>query len=269
MEQRVDYYTLVGFSSETENPESLDTLTIAPDKTAILLDFDGTFIDIAETPDAVSVDAGDKQLLEELIRAHAGAVAMVSGRNLKDIDFHLAGVSGTVSGGHGAELRHAGETFPGFPCDAGRLDHLKAAVKEFAMLDPRVLAEDKSFGIVLHYRQHPELEGKVTDFLKGLVEGDDEFELQFAKMAVEVKPKAVSKASAIERIMQFDAFRGRGILYAGDDVTDEAAFAWVNERGGVSIKVGDGPTIARYRTDGPRSLKTWLRSQIRAARPGA
>ena len=88
-------------------------------------------------------------------------------------------------------------------------------------------------------------------------------------MAIEVKPKAVSKASAIERIMQFEAFSGREILYAGDDFTDEAAFAWVNEHGGVSIKVGDGPTVARYRTASPASLKAWLLNQIRAAGRGA
>ncbi|MDP2121180.1 MAG: trehalose-phosphatase [Hoeflea sp.] len=269
MEQRLDYYTLVGFAPESTGPDDLESLSIKADETALFLDFDGTFVDIAETPDSVRVGRRDKLLLDELSRRHQGAVAIVSGRNLSDIDHYLAGFSGTVSGGHGAELRHAGQDFLGASCDLERLEHIKNAVMEFAIIDPRVLAEDKSFGIVLHFRQHPELEGKVHDFLRSLVDGDAEFEIQPAKMAFEVKPKGFSKASAIERIMSFVQFGGRSMLYAGDDVTDEGAFAHVNARGGVTVKIGDGPTVARYRTQSPASFKDWLRAQPGPSRQGA
>ncbi|KGF70062.1 hypothetical protein LL06_07525 [Hoeflea sp. BAL378] len=266
MEQRLDYYTLIGFAPETEAPEDLGTLAVPAHDTALFLDFDGTLVDIAETPSAVTVSARDGLLLDQLGRRHANAVAIISGRNLHEIEKFLQDFSGTISGGHGAELRHAGEHFPGIDCDFERLEHIKNAVMEFAIIDPRVIAEDKSFGIVLHFRQHPELESKVHDFLACLVNEEDGFELQSAKMAFEIKPKGISKAKAIERIMQFEEFAGRTILFAGDDETDETAFGWVNAHGGLSVKIGDGPTIAQYRTASPTTLKKWLRSQPDASR---
>lgn len=268
MEQRLDYYSLIGFAPDAV-PDNLERVSISADETALFLDFDGTFVDIVETPSAIRVAERDRVLLDELSRRHQGAVSIVSGRNLKEIDHYLAGFTGTVSGGHGTELRHAGREFAEINCDFERLEHIKNAVMEFAIIDPRVFAEDKSFGVVLHFRQHPELEGRVHDFLKCLVDGDDKFELQTAKMAIEIKPKGVSKASAIEQIMSFDEFRGRNILYAGDDVTDEVAFSWVNEQGGITVKIGDGPTVAHYRTGSPATLKKWLRSQPGSSRQGA
>lgn len=265
MEQRLDYYSLVGFKSESTSPDELERLTIEPEKTALFLDFDGTFIDIAPTPDAIRVTNRDKTLLGQLSKHHGGAVSIISGRNLHDIDKHLGDFEGTVSGGHGAELRRDAKQLPAVKCNFERLEHIKNAVQEFAAIDPRVLAEDKSFGIVLHYRQHPELEGKVRDFVKCLVGDDADFEVQQAKMALEIKPKGISKAIAIERIMKFKEFRRRTILFAGDDETDEIAFAWVNEQGGITIKIGDGMTLARYRTRSPASFKKWLRSQLKSA----
>ncbi|OCW59511.1 trehalose-phosphatase [Hoeflea olei] len=265
MEQRLDYYTLIGFSPETAAPEDLDSLTLPAQGTALLLDFDGTLVDIAETPSAIKVGARERTLLNDLSKRHDNAVAIVSGRNLHEIDHYLSGFTGTISGGHGAELRHDGEHLPGIECDFEQLEHIKSAVMEFAIIDPRVIAEDKSFGIVLHYRQHPEIECKVRDFLKSLVDDDGDFELQAAKMAFEIKPKSISKAMAIERIMTFEPFRGRTVIYAGDDDTDEVAFRFVNELGGTSIKIGEGPTTARYRTASPATFKTWLRAQSRAS----
>ncbi|AKI02363.1 trehalose 6-phosphatase [Hoeflea sp. IMCC20628] len=265
MEQRLDYYSLVGFASECSPPEDLNLLTINADETALFLDFDGTLVDIAPTPDSIKVGLGDKLLLDNLSKRHNGAVSIISGRNLKEIDHHLPGFSGVISGGHGAELRHSSGRVEGIACDLERLEHIKKAAMEFASIETRVLVEDKSFGIVLHYRQYPELGNKVCNFLTSLIDGDEEFELQSAKMAVEVKPKGISKAGAIERVMLFEEFAGRDILFAGDDDTDEVAFAWVNEQGGTSVKIGQGPTRAHYRTPSPATFKTWLRTQSATA----
>ena len=265
MEQRLDYYSLVGFKSGSTSPDELDRLTIEPDKTALFLDFDGTFVDIAPTPDAIRVTNRDKSLLDKLSKHCGGAVSVISGRNLHEIDHYLDGFEGTVSGGHGAELRRDAKKLPTVKCDLKRLEHIKNAVRGFAAIDPRILAEEKSFGIVLHFRQHPELEGKVRDFVKSLVGDDADFEIQQAKMALEIKPRGISKAMAIEKITKFKEFRRRTILFAGDDDTDETAFAWVNDQGGITVKIGDGLTLARYRTRSPASFKKWLRSQLKSA----
>ncbi|PWW02164.1 trehalose 6-phosphatase [Hoeflea marina] len=269
MEQRLDYYSLVGFKSGSTSPDELARLRIEPERTALFLDFDGTFVDIAPTPDAIRVTDRDKTLLDQLSKRTSGAVSVISGRNLHEIDSYLSDFQGTVSGGHGAEMRREAKALPTIKCDLERLEHIKCAVREFAAVDPRILAEDKSFGIVLHFRQHPELEGKVRDFVRSLVGGDADFEIQQAKMALEIKPKGISKAMAIERIMKFKEFRRRTILFAGDDDTDEIAFSWVNEQGGITIKIGDGLTLARYRTRNPASFKKWLREQLKSASKGA
>ena len=264
MPNQWDYYSMVGFQPETNPPEELERLTINDDETSLFLDFDGTLVDIAPTPDAIEVNDTLKALLNDLHQRHGGAVAIVSGRNLQVIDHYLGGFAGTVSGGHGAELRHGSEQQDGIECDFERLDHFKNAVREFAAIDTRIMAEDKSFGIVLHFRQHPDLECKVRDFLKSLVGDDDQFEIQAAKMALEIKPKGISKADAIKRITEFPEFVDRNILFAGDDTTDETAFSWVNEKGGVTIKIGEGPTCAHYRTASPSSFKAWLGSHAEA-----
>jgi len=266
MSNQWDYYNMVGFAPEISPPDDLERLSISETETALFLDFDGTLVDIAPTPDAISVDDSLKSLLTELNRRHDGAVSIVSGRNLREIEHYLGDSAPTISGGHGAELRHGGEHVEGVKCDADRLDHIKKAVKEFAILDPRVIVEDKSFGIVLHFRQYPELECKVREFLTILVGEDDAFELQPAKMAVEIKPKGISKAGAIGRIMAFKEFAGRNILFAGDDVTDESAFSRVNQQGGVTVRIGEGPTCAHYRTQSPSTFKAWLLGQVEAGR---
>jgi len=262
MEHHLDFYSLVGFSHETAAPENLDGLSISTDETALFLDFDGTLVDIADTPDAIAVSRSDRLLLDRLNTHFNNAVSVISGRNLRAIKQYLPSFSGTISGGHGAEICHNSGNVAEIECNFDRLEHIKKAAIEFAIIDPRVLAEEKQHGIVLHFRQHPELEGKVHDFLKSLIDGDDDFELQEAKMAVEVKPKGISKASAIENIMASDAFDGRTILFAGDDVTDEIAFNFVKERGGITIKVGEGLTAAQYRTASPATFKNWLLAQI-------
>lgn len=266
MPNQWDYYSMVGFAPETNSPDELERLSFDADRTAVFLDFDGTLIDIAPSPDAIVVDGEVKTLLGNLVHQCDSAVAIVSGRNLQEIDSYLGDFAGAVSGGHGAELRDVSGHVDGMDCDLARLEHIKNAVKEFAVLHPRVIAEDKVYGAVLHFRQHPELECKVREFLTSLISEDHQFEIQAAKMAVEVKPKGTSKAGAIERIMTFENFAGRGIFFAGDDVTDESAFSWVNDQGGTTVKIGDGPTCAHYRTQTPSTFKHWLSSQTLAGR---
>lgn len=261
MEQRLNEHVGSGHRIGAAEPEDLNGLSISEDHTALLFDFDGTLVDIAPTPDAIKVGHRDKALLEGLVKRHHGAVSIISGRNLREIEHYLDGFEGTISGGHGAELRHDGKMLAGIDCDHERLEQIKAALMEFVIIDPRVLAEDKSHGMVLHFRQHPYLEDEVRSFLDRTVGDDPEFEILPAKMAFEIKPKGISKATAIERILSFREFDGLNVLYAGDDVTDEAGFALINDLGGITIKVGDGPTQAQYRTGSPSSFKKWLWAQ--------
>lgn len=262
MQQHIHYYDLVGFQSSVPNPDDLSGLMLDPEEIALFIDFDGTLVDLADTPSAVKVSRDDKTLVDGLSRKFGGALAIISGRNLDEVATHLNQFNGVISGCHGAEMRHGGQITRQAEHDADRLEHIKRAVMEFAVIDPRVIAEDKTFGIVLHFRQNPEVESKVRSFVDSLLSNDDEFVAQPAKMAIEIKPRNISKALAIEEIMRHPEFENRNMVFAGDDETDEVAFAYVNEHGGVSIRIGEGPTVAQYRVKTPRAFKLWLHRQL-------
>lgn len=258
MEQRLNEDVRIGSGPTRTVPEELDGLSISPHHTALVFDFDGTLVDTPPTHGGMKLGYRDKTLLDALVRRHHGAVAIVSGRDLRDVERCLDGFTGTISGGHGAETRHDGKTFESIDCDFDRLEQIKDAIMEFAIIDPRAIAEDKTHGMVLQFRQHPYLENKVREYLHQVIADDEDFEILPAELSFEIKPRGLSKATAIERILNFREFEGLNVLYAGDD---EAGFALVNEVGGITIKVGGGPTQAQYRTDTPSTLKKWLRIQ--------
>jgi trehalose 6-phosphate phosphatase len=267
MENSTSFYEFVGFQPpQASDTGGLDELSIDPSKVALFSDFDGTIVEIAPRPDAIRFTGEDADLFAAAMKSFGGAVAIVSGRNLDDVRHYVGDFDGAISGGHGTELRIEGETERHELPDPERLEHIKAAVAEFAVIDPRIILEEKTYGVVLHFRQNPEMEFKARKFAECLLEGSEDFELQPAKMALEIKPKNISKAGAIEKIMLAPQFFGRTPIYVGDDATDETAFAYVNEQDGISIKIGDGPTLARYRTDSPASFKKWLGGQMKKRR---
>ena len=267
MENSTSFYQFVGFQPpQGPDTDGIEELDIDPGEYALFSDFDGTIVDIASRPDAIKYSGEDADLFAKAMKRFGGAVAIVSGRNLEDVAHYVGVFDGVISGGHGTELRIDGEIERHELPDPDHLEHIKAAVAEFAVIDPRVILEEKTYGIVLHYRQNPEMEFKARKFAECLLEGRDDFEIQPDKMALEIKPKNISKAAAIEKIMLAPAFYGRTPIYVGDDATDESAFAYVNEHDGISIKIGDGPTIAQYRTGSPASYKKWLSRQINKRR---
>jgi trehalose 6-phosphate phosphatase len=162
----------------------------------MMLDFDGTLVDIAPTPDSIQFSSEDAALLAKLEDAHGGAVAIVSGRAIDDLEQYLTSFGGLIAGGHGAEFRIDGRRSLAGEVDESQLEEIKQAVISFGKSDPRILLEHKSTGIVMHYRAHPECESDVIELAKSLVEKRPDFKLQFAKMAVEIKPAAAFGAIA-------------------------------------------------------------------------
>ena len=226
---------------------------------AYFLDVDGTLIDIADTPDAVHVDAELLALLERLQRGGGVALALVSGRTIADIEPRLSGLGVPVAGQHGLERRDA----------LGRLHcHAPAARAKQRVLQrlapvleryPELLLEDKGMSLALHYRQAPRLAGYLHRWLAHNVqEAGGGLSLQKGKRVVEVKPNGVDKGTAIEAFLGEPPYRGRRPVFIGDDVTDEHGFAVVNRLHGVSVKVGRGPSCARFRLRDVQAVRAWL-----------
>ncbi|MGE4240307.1 trehalose-phosphatase [Ramlibacter sp.] len=220
---------------------------------ALFLDFDGTMVDIAPQPHAVQVP---QPLIAWLRWSHdylGGAVAVISGRQIEQIDDFLSPLRLPVAGVHGAERRRTdGElvlltTHP--------LEPVEQAAARLAAEHPGLLVENKGSSVALHYRQAPHLEALCIDAMQAAVESMPGLTLLRGKMVVEAKPGGASKGRAIEAFMQEPPFAGRLPIFIGDDVTDEVGFSTVQDAGGIGIKIGDGPSVAWRRLADPAALR--------------
>ncbi|WP_118135037.1 trehalose-phosphatase [Oceanicella sp. SM1341] len=234
---------------------------LSPAGQAIFLDFDGTLVEIAERPDAIEVPGTLPTLLAALGEAAGGALALVSGRRLADLQGFLPGHRGVIVGSHGSEIwppEIAGEA-SAFP-DAAPV---RAALHALAETRAAYLCEDKPAGAVIHYRADPGLAEEARAAAEAVVAAHPGFALQQAKMAWEIHPAGVSKDRAVAALMERPPFRGRVPVFAGDDVTDEPALAWVRARGGISVHVGTvAETAAEWRVDSPAALLGWLAAAL-------
>ena len=224
---------------------------------ALFLDFDGTLVELAESPAAITVGAGLPMLLTRLGAALSGRVAIVSGRALEDLESHLDCSGIAVSGSHGLELRLRDGTR--IPLAApGRLAEAGETIAGFAAERPGLLVEAKPFGTAVHYRAAPELGGEVESFLSGLAARLG-LAVQQGKMVVELRPHGADKGDALRALMAEPPFAGARPLFVGDDLTDEAAFAAAAALGGGGILVGPPrPTAARWRLAGVAETIAWL-----------
>lgn len=228
-----------------------------PDRaSALFFDFDGTLVDLAEQPDAVTVAPGLPELLARLASLLDGAVAVVSGRPLADIDQRLQFARLPAAGVHGAERRGADGLVRRIA--VGSLDAPAALIEALVRRRPGLRAEHKPGAIALHYRQAPELEEECLSAMTEAVRRSDGMTLVRGKKVVELKPRRASKGLAVRSFLDERPFRHRRPWFFGDDVTDETAFELVQSLGGVAVKIGEGETLATHRLDDPAAMRDWL-----------
>ena len=242
---------------------------------ALFLDVDGTLLDHAEHPQAVHVEAGLLRLIEGLLDATDGALALISGRSVEDIDRLFAPLAVPLAGQHGTERRSANGTLHRH---GPALEHLGRAAAELVRLTSAhgaFLLENKGMTLALHYRRAPELGTLAEREMRRIAAAlGDEFELQAGKFVYEIKPSGKDKGSAIAEFMAEAPFSGRIPVFVGDDLTDEYGFDVVNRAGGHSVKVGPGETRARWHLADAAAVRCWLgeylrhSSILRAARTG-
>lgn len=226
---------------------------------ALFLDIDGTLLEFAAHPGAVTVDQDLARLLRGLYDETAGAVALISGRTVADADSLFAPLKLCVAGQHGAERR---DFAGGLHLHAPPVDGLRRAAERLRRLvspHPGLVLEEKGMNLALHFRGAPLLEAELVPLVEQLVsELGQEFELQAGKMVLEIKPTGKDKGTAIEEFMQEHPFRGRIPIFIGDDLTDEYGFTLVNRLGGHSIKVGPGASVAQWRLADASAVRGWL-----------
>jgi trehalose 6-phosphate phosphatase len=229
---------------------------VEPARSALFLDFDGTLVDIAPRPDAVIVPGGLPALLCRLLELFGGAVAVVSGRPIAELDRFLSPAVLPAAGLHGLEWRAGGPIERMEPPPS--LDEVRSAVRASGLDGRGLRIEDKGLSLALHYREAPDLGGEVEALASAAAAPFGDLSILHGKMVVEIKPKAASKATAVRRFAQVQPFSGRHQVFVGDDVTDEDGMRAVLAAGGTAIKVGEGGTVARFRLSDPAAVHAWL-----------
>jgi trehalose 6-phosphate phosphatase len=226
---------------------------------AWFFDIDGTLVEIAALPSRVIVH---DELLTSIARLNVltgGAVSLITGRAISDVDriFDLPEIS--VAGQHGLELRVAGGDITSHPVPEEGLGALRDELSSSIEGRPGLVAEFKGMSIALHYRMAPALASYSHRLLRALgAKYAPDFVIQRGKRVVELKPGGADKGEVIRRLMTAEPFAGRTPVFIGDDLTDEAGFAIVNEMSGHSIKVGPGATCARFRLTTVGQVRQWL-----------
>ena len=246
---------------ENGNPypgASMETPPSPTCRSALFLDFDGTLVPLAETPDAIAPDPVLIPMLARLQGLLGGALAIVTGRQVEMLDRFLAPLHLPAACEHDLQRRDA----------AGRL-HMQASAMPETVLQmcnalaadhPRLLVERKRSSVALHYRRAPELAALCLDMLGRALRHQPGLELLHGKCVLEVRPAGVDKGHAIAAFLREAPFAGRTPVFAGDDVTDESGFAVVQAHGGMAIKVGEGASRARHRLGSPQAVHAWLQS---------
>jgi trehalose 6-phosphate phosphatase len=242
------------------DPMAILSSPIDLDAVALLLDVDGTLIDLAPTPDAVSAPASLKTTLAALARRTGGSCALVSGRRVGDLDRIFAPLRMPAVGGHGVEFRLDPLRDPEPPRAPALAPEIRRRLHGLAPTGTGVLVEDKGYAVAVHFRLAPEWADTV---LKAVAAIQAELppgtiEVLPGKAVLEIKPAAFSKGTAIRELMAVAPFRGRRPIFIGDDTTDEHAFAVLPEFDGIGISVGRSvPGIAAC-LPAPSDVRHWL-----------
>ncbi|ASM71319.1 trehalose-6-phosphate phosphatase [Pseudosulfitobacter pseudonitzschiae] len=223
---------------------------------AFYLDLDGTLAEIVARPEQAMISAGMRGLITQLAAQTSGAVAIVSGRALADVDRVLHPLHLPVAGSHGQELRGAGPTDQGSARDGIDDDALHRITTFAARLG--LLAERKPGSVALHYRSAPQHVAASRALIDSLVARDDRYRAIHGKMVSELALRACDKGTAIAALSKVAPFAGRVPVMIGDDVTDEDGFRMAQALGGLGIKIGTGPTDASHRLASVAALSDWL-----------
>jgi len=245
--------------SRTAGPAARE-LALRLDQSAILLDIDGTLLDLAPTPREVWVPPGLSKTLGRLLMRTSGALALVSGRSLNDIDLIFAPEQFPAVGGHGAEMRISADS-EAVATHAPPMDkELKRRLAAIAKLSPGILLEDKGYSLALHYRLAPHAE-KAIYAAVSLIRADlpnAPIEVLPGKCVCEIKHSGFNKATGVLELMTHEPFKGRRPIFIGDDVTDEAVFGIMPDLGGLAFSVGRRAKGVADHFDEPRDVREWL-----------
>ncbi len=248
------------------NPDRLCTIAANDDtrRVGLFLDVDGTLIELARRPDEVVVPARTANVLAHLHTVLDGALALVSGRSIRQLDALFTPLKLPCAGVHGGERRDCmGKMHYLVPHAARRLDAVRPFLSRFVESEPGLLLEDKRTSLAVHFRQRPELATIVEQRLEqARSQVGEGFRIQESVLVRELVSTVARKGGAVEAFLAEPAFAERVPVFVGDDVTDLDAFAAVERHGGRAVAVGSNVT-AQWRLPAPSAVIDWLELLVR------
>jgi trehalose 6-phosphate phosphatase len=224
----------------------------------LFLDVDGTLIELTDSPLDTFADPQLKALLGEVAERLGGALALVSGRGIAYLDALFAPLRLPAAGLHGVERRKASGEMHGASFVDAQLAPARMAANALVQAHPGIFVEDKGRTLAVHFRMAPDQEAAVREALTAIAKPlGSNYHIQEGSMVLEIKPRGFTKASAIKAFMAEPPFSGRRPVFVGDDLTDQDGFRMVEDKGGLSIAVGDR-VQAQFRLDNAAAVRTWL-----------
>lgn len=237
----------------------------ADERWTLFLDVDGTLLEFADDPQSVVAASPLLTLLQGLHVALDGALALVSGRALTELDRVFDCPAWAMVGLHGLEWRLADGTQRRLAVPEVDQERMRAAVQGLARRFAGVRREAKGLADALHCRRVPARFPQLLAAARAVVTELPGYEVQPGHLVVEFKPTITDKGRAVAELLRTAPFAGRRPVYVGDDLTDEHAFGAVNAAGGLSVRVGGRqPSAARCTLPDPRAVRHWLRGVLMA-----
>lgn len=228
---------------------------------ALFLDFDGTLVEIVDTPEEVEPAEGLKSTLTGCLSHLGGALAVVSGRPVQEIDWFLSPLRLPAAGLHGLEYRLKSED-PVVAAEIGtEIEVLRDRLSRAKVIRDGVFVEDKGSAIAVHFRALPQSGPDILAFMKDAIADLEDLHLVSGKMVVEAKPDLWDKGRIVETFMEERPFQGRIPVFIGDDTTDEDGMRAAHRLGGFGVKVGAGESVANFRLKDVPAVHRWLTSR--------
>ena len=221
---------------------------------ALFLDFDGTLVPLQARPDDVHLPEGGAATLQGIAEALGGALALVTGRDVRDLSRRVPN-SLWRAGNHGLAIARPDAEASPLPAPPALV---REAAENAASIASELWVETKGPVLAIHHRERPDLSDEIVRLTLAVIDPQTDYHIERGKGIVELKPRGANKGEAVRRLMTEQAFLGRLPVFIGDDTTDEDGFEAVLELGGISVKVGEGETIAEYRLGGPADVWQWL-----------
>ena len=232
-------------------------LNISSDKVVLFLDIDGTISEFHPDPEKSIIQPEIINILEKLQQYIQ--LILVTGRSILQAQKLIHPLQWNIAGSHGLELIYQADLRTLISLNHQQLQALKQHIQQHAVQIPHLRVEIKDYSVALHFREHPQLENRVHAFALDCLDQFPDFELKAGKYVFELVPQGANKGCAIQQIIQQYHLADHYPIFIGDDLTDEAGFKVIHALNGCSIKVGTGPTLARYRLENVSQVQAFLK----------